>query len=119
MREAMTPRTSRIKASIRESLSLNTAKISSSRTYGTQRAAAKGQPRIPATANHVMPCQVFSPPRQFMKDAAPSIPAYMAKLEGKKAALAWKFPGLMMVITRKKRPILALSAMLTAWNMMV
>jgi hypothetical protein len=54
-----------------------------------------------------------------MKDAAPSIPAYMAKLEGKKAALAWKFPGLMMVMTRKKKPILALSAMLTAWNMMV
>lgn len=84
----MTPRTNRINASMRESRSLNRTKISSSRRNGAQRAAAKGHPRMPATANQAMPCHVFSPPRQFMKEAAPSMIAYMAKLEGKKAALA-------------------------------
>jgi hypothetical protein len=44
---------------------------------------------------------------------------YMAKLEGKKAALAWKFPGLRMVATRKTTPILALRARLMPWYRIV
>lgn len=55
---------------------------------GRQSAAAKGHPRIPATANQKMPCEVLRPPRQFMNDAAPSMHMYIAKLEGRKAVLA-------------------------------
>jgi hypothetical protein len=43
-----------------------------------------------------------------MKEAAPSIPVYMAKLEGRKAVLAWKFPALRTVARRKRTPMRAL-----------
>lgn len=49
---------------------------------------ANGQPTIPPRANHAMPEAVFKPPLQFMKAAAPSMPVYMAKLEGRYAVLA-------------------------------
>ncbi len=50
-----------------------------------------------------------------MKAAAPIMLIYMAKLEGRNAALAWKFPGLVTVAMRKKRPIRALIVRLAAW----
>jgi hypothetical protein len=58
-------------------------------------------------ANQAIPCDVFRPPRQFMKEAAPSIPVYIAKLEGRKAVLAWKFPALRTVARRKRTPMRA------------
>lgn len=79
---------------------------------GAQSAAANGHPRIPAAANQNMPWEVLRPPFQFMKAAAPSVTKYMAKLDGRKAVLAWKFPGLAMVPIRKKRPIRLLSVVL-------
>jgi hypothetical protein len=66
-----------------------------------------------------MPCDDFNPPRQFMKAAAPSMQAYMAKLEGRKAALAWKLPGLMTVMRRKNMPTRPFIVELVAWNMRV
>ena len=30
-----------------------------------------------------MPCDVFNPPRQFMKHEAPTMAMYMAKLDGR------------------------------------
>ena len=59
------------------------AKKTSSNTKGAHRAMAKGQPRTPPTAYQNMPCDVFNPPRQFMKAAAPSMAMYMAKLDGR------------------------------------
>jgi hypothetical protein len=86
---------------MKRSLSLIAAKRPSSNRYGAQSAAAKGHPRIPPRANQAIPCDDFKPPRQFMKAAAPSILIYMAKLEGRNAVLAWKFPGLRTVAARK------------------
>lgn len=105
--------------SINVSLSLKSVKTTSSSMYGAQSAAANGQPRIPAMANQKMPCEVLRPPRQFMNEAAPSMHMYMAKLEGRNAVLAWKFPGLMTVAMRKKMPILPFRVELTTLNMTV
>ena len=55
-----------------------------------------------------MPRSVLSPPLQFMNAAAPRRDVYMAKLEGRKAVLAWKLPGDKTVARRKKMPILGL-----------
>jgi hypothetical protein len=43
----------------------------------------------------------------------------MAKLDGRKAVLAWKFPGLATVAIKKKRPIRLLSVVLVTMNKMV
>lgn len=77
------PLKTRNAASKKRSLSLSTAKRPSSNRNGAQRAAANGQPMTPPTANQNMPCEVFRPPLQSMKAAAPSIAVYMAKLEGR------------------------------------
>ena len=86
--------------------SLITANNPSSIKKGAARAAANGHPRIPPSANHQMPCAVLSPPLQFMNAAAPRSDVYMAKLDGRYAVLAWKFPGDRTVASRKKIPIL-------------
>jgi len=99
-------------ASKKRSLSLKSAKSPSSKRNGAQRAAANGQPITPPTANQNMPCEDFSPPRQFMKAAAPSIAMYIAKVEGRKAVLALKLPGLVTVAITKKRPIRGFSVVL-------
>lgn len=52
---AMTPLLTRMTASTKRSLSLNSAKIASSNMKGAHRAAAKGQPRIPPMANQNIP----------------------------------------------------------------
>jgi hypothetical protein len=83
----------RTKARKNMSLSLMMARKASSSRKGAHKAMAKGQPKMPATANQKMPQDVFRPPRQSIKAAAPSMAAYMAKLEGRYEALAWKFPG--------------------------
>lgn len=70
------------------SLSLKSARTPSSSINGRQSAAEKGHPRMPATANQKMPRDVLRPPRQFIKDEAPSMHMHMAKLEGRKAVLA-------------------------------
>ena len=112
----MTPRISRIRDSMNASLSLKKVKTTSSRMYGAQSAAANGHPRMPPMANQKIPCEVLSPPRQFMNAAAPSMHMYMAKLDGKKAALAWKLPGLVTVAMRKKMAILPLRVRLMTLN---
>lgn len=75
-------------ASMKASLSLKKTSTNSSNKYGAQRAEANGHPRIPATANQKMPWAVLMPPRQFINEAAPIMHMYMAKLDGKKDALA-------------------------------
>lgn len=92
-------------ASKKPSLSLNTARMASSTRKGAHRAAAKGQPMRPPTANQNMPCDVLIPPFQFMKATVPSMTMYMAKLEGRYAVLAWKLPGLRTTAMRKNKPI--------------
>lgn len=54
-----------------------------------------------------------------MKAAAPSMHIYIAKLEGKNAVLAWKFPGLVTSAIRKNTPILPLIVTLMAWYKIV
>ena len=107
------PRKSRMAASNAPSLRLRQAKNTSSKTKGAHRAAANGQPTTPPMANHSMPQDVLMPPRQFMKDAAPTIAKYIAKLDGRYAVLAWKFPGLRTVAMMKKIPIRGLIVVLT------
>lgn len=72
-----------MKDSKRRSPSLSTAKKTSSNTKGAHSAVANGQPSTPPTANQNMPCDVLSPPRQFMREAAPTMTMYMAKLDGR------------------------------------
>lgn len=79
----MTPRAIRSILPQKCSRSLTAAKMASSTMKGAQRAEAKGQPKIPPTANHQMPQDVLRPPLQFIKAAAPRKDMYMAKLEGK------------------------------------
>lgn len=71
---------------------------------------ANGHPKTPPTANQNMPCEVFRPPRQFMNAAAPNMVMYMAKLDGRYAALEWKLPGLKISAVMKKRPTRGLRA---------
>jgi hypothetical protein len=106
-------------ASKKRSLSLNMAKMPSSNTKGAHRAMAKGQPNTPPTANQNIPIDVLIPPRQLMNAAAPIIAVYMAKLEGRKAALAWKFPGLNTVAAMKNSPTRGLSARQMAFHINV
>jgi hypothetical protein len=47
-----------------------------------------------------------------MNAAAPSSDVYMTKLEGRKAVAEWKFPGVITVAIRKKRPILGFNVKL-------
>lgn len=82
-----------------------TASRASSKRNGTARAIAKGQPIIPPAANQAIPAAVLNPPVQSMKAAAPNMPVYMAKLEGRYAVLAWKFPGLRIKARMKKTPM--------------
>ena len=86
---------------------------------GAQRAAAKGQPITPPMAKKNMALEVLRPPFQLMKAAAPSMVMYMAKLEGRKAVLEWKLPGLVTSATMKKRPILGFRAKHTALHISV
>lgn len=104
-------------ASKNPSRSLIKAKKASSSRNGAQSADANGHPRMPPTANHHMPHDVFKPPRQFIKADAPSRDMYMAKLDGRKAVAEWKLPGVMTVAIRKKRPIREFSVKLTTRNM--
>lgn len=62
---------------------LISASSPSSSKNGALKAIANGQPMMPPAANHAIPEAVLSPPLQFMKAAAPSIPVYMVKLEGR------------------------------------
>lgn len=91
-------------------MSLKMAKKHSSKTKGAHRAIAKGHPNTPPTANQNMPCDVFKPPRQFMNAAVPSMAIYMAKLDGRYAALEWKLPGLKIRAIMKKMPTRGFSA---------
>ena len=109
MSAATKPLKSRMIASINASLLLILANIISSNKKGAESAMANGHPSIPPMANHIMPCMVFRPPRQFIKAAMPSIVAYIAKLEGRKAADALNMPGLNTIAIRKKRAILGFS----------
>lgn len=74
---------------------------------------ANGQPMIPPAANQAIPAAVLNPPVQSMKAAAPNMPVYMAKLEGRNAVLAWKFPGLRTKAKMKKTPIRGCTVRLT------
>lgn len=112
----MTPRIIRLMDSRRPSWVLIMARMASSIMKGAHRATAKGQPRMPPTANHQMPEDVLSPPRQFMNAAAPRRDVYMAKLEGRKAVAAWKLPGERMVARMKRRPTRGFSVKLTTRN---
>jgi hypothetical protein len=105
-----------MKAEKRALASLNRARMPSSSRYGAQSAEAKGHPRMPAMANQNIPSDVLKPPRQFMNAAAPRVTIYMAKLEGRKAVLAWKLPGLMTVAMRKKIPMRLLRVVLVTMN---
>lgn len=64
------------------------ARRASSRRNGVARAMANGQPMIPPAANQAIPAAVLNPPVQSMKAAAPNMPVYIVKLEGKYAVLA-------------------------------
>ena len=66
-----------------------------------------------------MPIEVLSPPRQFISAAAPTMTVYMAKLEGRYAVLAWKFPGLSTRAMMKKIPIRGLSVRQTTLHIRV
>lgn len=89
--------------SIKASLLLKLASMASSIKYGSERAIAKGHPRMPPRAKKPMPHAVFRPPFQFMKEDMPNIVQYMAKLEGRYAAEAWNIPGLDTMAKKKKR----------------
>jgi hypothetical protein len=93
--------------------------MTSSNRNGADNAIAKGHPTIPPTANQNIPCDVFSPPLQFMKAAMPNIVVYMAKLDGRKEADAWNIPGLNIIAIIKKRAILGFSVLLTTLNITV
>ena len=93
--------------------------MASSTRNGAQRAAAKGQPTTPPMANQSMAHDVFRPPRQFMKAAVPIMTIYMAKLDGRYAVLAWKFPGLHTVAMMKNRPMRGFRVLLRTRNSIV
>lgn len=65
-----------------ESRMLMAMNKASSNKKGAHRNMAKGQPIMPPAANHAIPAAVRGPAFQVMNAAAPSIPVYMAKLEG-------------------------------------
>lgn len=115
IKPAITPREKRRMDSSRASLSLKNVNINSSSMKGAHSAEANGHPKTPATANQKMPWEVLKPPRQFMNAAPPTMTAYMAKLEGRYAALAWKFPGVATVASRKRKPMRPLRVRTTAW----
>jgi len=77
------PRKSLIRGSKRSPPLLNIMNKTSSARYGAHMAPANGQPRMLPAANQKMPCDVLSPPCQFIKAAVPNMPIYMAKLEGR------------------------------------
>ncbi len=60
--------------------------------YGATSAAANGHPSSAPAANHSTPRAVCSLPERSMKAAAPSMAAYMAKLDGRYAVAAWNMP---------------------------
>lgn len=88
-------------ASMKASLLLKLANMTSSKRKGKQRAIANGHPRIPPTANKTIPWVVFRPPFQFMNEAMPAIVVYIAKLDGRKDADAWNMPGLKTIAIKK------------------
>jgi hypothetical protein len=51
-----------------------------------------------------------------MNEATPSMAAYMAKLEGRYAAAAWKLPALKMVATKNAIPIRGFSVAAIAFQ---
>ena len=53
------------------------------RRKGATRTVAKGHPRMPPKPKNMIADGVLLPPLQSMKSAAPSIQAYMEKLEGR------------------------------------
>lgn len=61
------------------------ARRNSSRTKGTAKMLANGQPIVAPMPNHIIPVAVLVPPCQSMKAASPREDVYIAKLEGKKA----------------------------------
>lgn len=71
---------------------------------GAQSAAENGQPKTAPAANQYSPCAVLTPPCQIMNADAPAMAVYMAKLDGRKAVLAWKLPGLVASATAKRTP---------------
>lgn len=84
--------------------------MNSSAKNGKTKAPANGHPRTAPAPNHMIPAFepcVRAPVRstpifQSMKAAAPTILIFIAKLEGKNAALAWKSPVLDTMITPVK-----------------
>lgn len=116
---ATIPRRKRRTVSIKASLLLKLAKISSSNRNGADKATANGHPSTPPIANQNIPWAVFSPPFQFMKAAIPNIVVYIAKLEGRKAAEAWNIPGLKTIAMRKNSAIRGFNVVLTTRNICV
>jgi hypothetical protein len=92
-------------ASITASLSLRNANTASSTKNGKHKAIENGHPKIPPTAKQNMPCEVFSPPLQFMNIDIPRKVVYMVKLDGRKEADAWNMPGLKIRAIMKKSAI--------------
>ncbi len=79
---------------------LTSARTASSSRNGTASATEKGQPTTPAMPNHMMPWAVFSPRRQSINAAMPSMPRFIAKLDGRYAVEAWNMPGLSVMHKR-------------------
>lgn len=83
--------------------------VNSSSSKGIINAPAKGQPRMAPTPNHMIPSAVFCFPCPSKNAESPSMEVYMAKLDGRKAAEAWKKPGLNTTIIKNRSPIRGLS----------
>lgn len=64
----------------------------SSNMNGTIKTKAKGHPNNPPSANQNTTLAVFNPSFLSMKSAIPNIVVYIAKVEGKKVAVAWNIP---------------------------
>lgn len=77
----------------------------SSIAKGRIRAPANGHPTMAPRANHATPLAVLRPPLQFMKEAAPSMPVYIVKDDGRYAVAEWKLPGLKTMARMNKTPM--------------
>jgi hypothetical protein len=113
---ATMPRMNRIITSIRASLLLRNAKMTSSNKNGADKAIENGHPNTPPIANQVMPWAVFNPPLQFMNAAIPSIVVYIAKLDGRKEADEMNIPGLNIIAIMKNRAIRGFNVLLITRN---
>jgi hypothetical protein len=81
----------------------------SSKRRGRSKAPENGQPRMDPTPNHMMPSATLCFPRLSKNAVRPNMDVYIAKLDGKYAADAWKNPGLTATIIKNRTPIRGLS----------